>query len=105
MTDEEVTVKLTEHEQQIKSLKHRMDEQEEQSKTIQEIALSVQRLAINMEGMLQEQGMQGKRLEQLEQEPANSWKRVKSKVIDTVIGVIAGGVVTGGIMLVAQNIK
>lgn len=41
MTETEVAVKLEVHEHEIKSLKHRMGDQEEQSKTIQELVLSV----------------------------------------------------------------
>ena len=51
----EVAVKLENHDQQIKSLKHRMEEQEEQSKAINDLVLSVQKLAINMERMLNEE--------------------------------------------------
>ena len=66
----EVAVKLENHDQQIKSLKHRMEEQEEQSKAINDLVLSVQKLAINMERMLNEQTSQNERLQKLEQEPA-----------------------------------
>ena len=48
MTDEEVAVKFENHDQQIKSLKHRMDEQEEQGKSLSSLALSVQKLALSM---------------------------------------------------------
>ena len=41
MNETDIAVKLENHDQQIKSLKHRMEEQEEQSKTIQELVLSV----------------------------------------------------------------
>lgn len=58
----EVAVKLENHDQQIKSLKHRMEEQEEQSKAINDLVLSVQKLAINMERMLNEQTSQNERL-------------------------------------------
>lgn len=52
MTDEEVAVKFENHDQQIKSLKHRMDEQEEQGKSLSSLALSVQKLALSMESMI-----------------------------------------------------
>lgn len=55
MTDEEVAVKFENHDQQIKSLKHRMDEQEEQGKSLSSLALSVQKLALSMESMIEEQ--------------------------------------------------
>ena len=69
MTDEEVAVKFENHDQQIKSLKHRMDEQEEQGKSLSSLALSVQKLALSMESMIEEQKSQGERLAKLESEP------------------------------------
>ena len=55
MTDENVAVMLEGHEHEIKSLKHRMDSQEEQGKTLNSLALSVQELAISMKSMIEEQ--------------------------------------------------
>ncbi len=49
MTDEEVAVKLEGHDHEIGSLKHRMEEQEEQNKVIQDLVISVQKLALTME--------------------------------------------------------
>ena len=104
MNETELAVKLEGHEHEIKSLKHRMDEQEEQSKTIQDLVISVQKLALNMEAMLKEQGAQGDRLAKLEAEPADSWKRIKVKALDTAVGLIAGAIITGIVAIVAQYI-
>lgn len=104
MTDTDVAVKLEGHEHEIKSLKHRMDDQEAQSKTIQDLVISVQKLAINMEAMLKEQGAQGVRLAKLEAEPADTWKRVKIKALDTAVGLIGGAIVTGAVIMAAQYI-
>lgn len=65
MTDEEIAVKLEGHEHEIGSLKHRMEEQEEQNKVIQDLVMSVQKLALTMEAMVKEQSMQGERLKNL----------------------------------------
>ena len=105
MTETEVAVKLEGHEHEIKSLKHRMEDQEAQSRTIQDLVISVQKLALNMEAMIKEQGAQGARLEKLEQEPVDSWKRIKSKAIDTAVGLVIGALVTGVVFMVAQYIK
>lgn len=70
MTDEEIAVKLEGHDHEIGSLKHRMADQEEQSKTIQELVLSVRELALNMQAMIKEQSAQGERLAKLEAEPS-----------------------------------
>ena len=105
MDEMETAVKLENHDQQIKSLKHRMEEQEEQSKTIQELVLSVRELALNMQAMLKEQGDQGKRLAKLEAEPAERWSSMKKTVFNTIVGAIAGAVATGLIYIMAQYAK
>ena len=101
----EVAVKRENHDQQIKSLKHRMEEQEEQSKAINDLVLSVQKLAINMERMLNEQTSQNERLQKLEQEPAKQWSNMKRTIFNTVVGAGAGAFATGVIYTVAQYIK
>lgn len=105
MTETEVAVKLENHDQQIKSLKHRMDEQEEQSKTIQELVLSVKELALNMQAMIEVQGKQGDRLAKLEAEPAERWSSMKKTVFNTIVGAMAGAVATGLIYIMAQYVK
>lgn len=105
MDEMETAVKLENHDQQIKSLKHRMEEQEEQSKTIQELVLSVRELALNMQAMLKEQGDQGKRLAKLEAEPAERWSSMKKTVFNTIVGAMAGAVATGLIYIMAQYAK
>ena len=81
MNETDIAVKLENHDQQIKSLKHRMEEQEEQSKTIQELVLSVKELALNMQTMIEVQGKQGDRLAKLEalinaSKSSGAWKVV-----------------------------
>ena len=105
MTETEVAVKLENHYQQIKSLKHRMDEQEEQSKTIQELVLSVKELALNMQTMIEVQGKQGDRLAKLEAEPAERWNGMQKTVFNTIVGAMAGAVATGLIYIMAQYAK
>ena len=105
VTETEVAVKLENHDQQIKSLKHRMDEQEEQSKTIQELVLSVKELALNMQTMIEVQGKQGDRLAKLEAEPAERWSSMKKTVFNTIVGAMAGAVATGLIYIMAQYVK
>lgn len=90
MTNEEIVVKLTEHEQRIKSLQHRMDEQEEQSKVIQDLALSVKELALNMKNMMEEQKNQGGRLLALESRDGKMWRKVTGYIITAVVGIVIG---------------
>lgn len=102
MTGEEIAVKIEGHEHEISSLKHRMKEQEEQTKALNNIAMSVQKLAINMEQMLTEQKDQGKRIETLEKEPAERWNGAKRTAFTTVVSVVAGALATGLLIMVGQ---
>lgn len=90
MTNEDIAVRLENHEQEIKSLKHRMDEQEDKDKTLTELTISVKTLATNMEYMAKEQQKQGERLERLEHEPADNYKHYKRLVIGCVLTTIMG---------------
>ena len=77
---------------------------EESVEQINSIATSTERLATSMESMLKEQERQGKRLDAIEKEPANAWQRVKSKALDTAVGIIAGALVTGAVIMIVQYI-
>ena len=105
MTDEEIAVKLEGHEHEIGSLKHRMEEQEEQNKVIQDLVMSVQKLALTMEAMVKEQSMQGERLKKLEDEPAERWNSAKKTAFTTIISVVAGGLATGLIFMIASQLN
>lgn len=78
---------------------------ENQTQTIQSLALSVDRLATSMNRMAKEQAEQGERLKALEQEPAESWKSIKKTVWTTIASVLAGALATGAIILAAQYLK
>nr|DAD89947.1 MAG TPA: hypothetical protein [Siphoviridae sp. ctxfQ4] len=82
-----------------------MKDQEEQSRAINELVLSVQKLAMNMERMLEEQKSQNERLQKLEQEPAKQWSNMKRTIFNTVVGAGAGAFATGVFLTMAQYIK
>ncbi len=90
MEDVEIIEKLTNHEENIKSLKHRMDKVEEQSKAINNLAMSVKELAINMNTMNEKQEEQGKRLTELESKPGKRWEQIVSLIITTIVGAVLG---------------
>ena len=94
MNDTEIAVMLEGHEHEIGSLKHRVSDLEEQGRVIQDLAISVNRMAVSMENMLTEQRRQGERLEKLEREPAEAGKQVKMAIITALIGAVVGAVVT-----------
>jgi hypothetical protein len=57
---------------------------------INDLTLSVQKLANNMESMLNKQTEQGKRLEDLEGRDGEKWRNVSMYVITTLIGAVIG---------------
>lgn len=104
MTNEEIAVKLEGHEHEIGSLKHRMKGQEEQTRTIQDLAVSVRELALNMKTMMEEQKDQGERLEKLEQEPAKRWKDSTKAIFNAFLGAL-GTAVAGGLLYLLSVIR
>lgn len=98
-----------EHNRRMDDEHHRMNRRiellEEEVRQISQIASSVEKLATNMEGMLKEQQEQGERLATLEKEPADTWNRIKSKALDTAVGLVCGAFVTGAVLMIAQYIK
>ena len=93
VTNEEIAVKLENHEQEIKSLKHRMNEREKTDETLVELTTSVKTLGLNMEYMLKEQQKQGVRLERLEHEPTDEYKYYKRQIISCIITAVIGAVI------------
>lgn len=82
----------------------RLDLLEKNAETQHSLALSVQELAINMRQMLEVQKEQGTRLEKLETEPVETLSNIKKAAINTIVGVLAGALATGLLLLIAQNI-
>ena len=65
---------------------HRIDALEESLKQIGSLASSVEKLAVNMEGMIKEQERQGQRLETLEKRDGEKWRSVWGYVMTAIIG-------------------
>ncbi len=61
---------------------------EDNEKRISSIAISVERLATSMEGMLKEQERQGNRLETLESRDGEMWRKVVSYAVTFAVGVV-----------------
>lgn len=103
MTPEQIAVQFEHHEQEIKSLKHRMEKCENEQTIIEKLVRSVDKLAINMEYMAKEQQEQGKRLERLEQEPAENFKHYKRLIVGCVITGIVGALIGAVLVLVFKE--
>lgn len=97
----DVAVKLEAHEHEIGSLKYRVKELEAESKAIQELAISVNKMAVNMENMLAEQRKQGERLGVLESVPTETNKQVKQAIITALTGGIVGAVSTAVLTIIS----
>lgn len=98
VTGEEIAISLTRHEKELDSLRYRVEACEEENENIRTIALSVNKLAVNMEHMLTEQKEQGQRLTVLEHEPGESYRRIKETVVkcitSSLLGALFGAVMT-----------
>ena len=92
MTEEDIAVRLTSHEHEIKSLKHRMQGQEETSSQINDIVISIREVALNMSKMLEEQKILSSRIKILEDKPAQTWGTITQTAITAVISALAGGI-------------
>ena len=60
------------------------------TKQINDLTLSVQKLAINMEHMLVNQTEQNKRLEELENRDGEKWRSISMYVLNALIGAVIG---------------
>ena len=68
----------------------RLDILEENAKAQTALAVSVERLATNMENMLKEQKEQGKRLETLESRAGEMWRKVVAYIATAIVGIVIG---------------
>jgi len=99
MTDEEIAVKFAEHNKEIGSAKHRLNDVEREQKTIRELVVAVKELALNMQHMIEEQKEQGQRLEVLEKEPSVRLAQIKTAIITALITALVGGIVGAVLVL------
>ena len=103
--DEAIKVEIERLHDEDRRQNKRLELLEESVKYIQDLTVSVHMLAHDMKQMLEEQKEQGKRLDKLEQEPADAWKQVKTTIITAIVSTIAGGVATGLIIMLAHTLR
>lgn len=112
MTQEQMTEKiigltgqLAETRSSLKSAHHRLDDIDNITAGIHEIAASVQALAVEVkmiaekwskseESIKNSLQRQGERIEKLEMEPADKWKNLIAQVIGLVVAAVMGVVVS-----------
>ena len=94
MNEQEIAVKLEGHDHEIASLKYRMKDVEAETKAINDLTISVSKMAVSMENMLGELRSQGDRLQVLEKVPAETNKMIRQAIITTLGGGMIGAVLT-----------
>ena len=67
---------------------HRLESLEKTVEQVAAISTSVEKLALNMQHMLDEQISQGKRLATLESRDGEMWRKVVGYVITTITGIV-----------------
>lgn len=102
MTNEEIAISLTRQEDRLKSLEHRVHTCECENEGIREIAISVNKLAVNMEHMLAEQKEQSKRLTALERAPGEGFRHLKDVILKCVISTVLGTVLGALLALILR---
>lgn len=77
----------------------RLDILEKSINHINDLTISIEKMAVNVANMLDELKRQGERLEELEKEPAETYNQVKQAIITTIVGIAVGGIATALIAL------
>ena len=95
MDDEVIQEKLGRITDENDRQNRRIELLEKSVENVHSIAISVERLATNMEMMLAEQKKQGERLDKLEAEPASRWNAMTRTIFNTILGAIIGAIATG----------
>ena len=95
MDNEYITLEF--HNEYAKRIKEEDERQNYRLKAIEKaveengkLALSVERLSISIQSMVEEQRKQGKRLETLESRDGESWRKAVGYLLTTIIGIVVG---------------
>lgn len=73
----------------------RIEQLEENTKQINALTVSIEKLAQSVESMVKEQEAQGKRLVSLESKDGEMWRKVVGYVITTIIGIAVSTLMHG----------
>lgn len=99
MTDNEIAIKLTEHDGQIKSCQDDITELKGSVRLMNQLVVSVERMTVTLENMVHTQEQTNDRLTALEKEPADKYKTIKNYAVTAILGLIIGFLfktITGG---------
>lgn len=74
---------------------HRLSLLEKNGETLNELVISVKEMAISIQQMAKELEKQGTRLDKIEDEPADKWKKFTWFAFTTLIGAVLGYILNG----------
>ena len=73
----------------------RLSDLESTVKEIGKLTTSVEKMAVSMNGMVEEQKRQGARLDEIEKKPAKRWDTVISAILTGIVGILIGLISAG----------
>lgn len=85
VTQVEYRERMARIEDEDKRQNHRIEKLEGIMESLNELTSSVREMAVSLTAMQKEQEKQGKRLEEIEKEPADKWKKVTWTVVTVII--------------------
>jgi len=92
MQEQDVVLKLNDHDHEIGSLKYRVKACEDNQKVQTGLIRTVDKLADNMLNMLDEQKQQGERLARLERVPSEDYKYYKRVIVGCLLTGVVGAI-------------
>ena len=78
---------------------------EEMTRQISDLTISVEKMAMGIEAMVEEQKQQGERLEILEKEPGKKWKDSTRALFNAFLGALGAGVAVVLVYLLSLVMK
>lgn len=98
----QVQVTLANYDARLNNLEKAYTKLEATAESIHDMSLSINKLAITMEGMLIEQKAQGERIKTLEAAPGDTYATIKRTFLTSIVSGIAGCIVTILITLLSK---
>ena len=95
MTNEEITVRLTDHENEIGSLKHRMTKVEDDQQALHELTASVRELRTDQGYLKNDVGEIKDDVKSLMSVPAKRWEGLVDKLLFAVAGAVIAWLASG----------
>lgn len=90
MTNDEISVKLTEVDQRAKSNTRRIDKLEQSTDALNELTIAVKEMVLKQNYVADTVDKLDKKVEALEQKPAKRWDGLVDKIILTIVAALVG---------------